>query len=103
MDERPAHVAYELGSADRRDGIDLDEVRAQLRRFTISVGVIVPGMLIASRACAAWIISGTRTADTRKRAPASSASSACLPEEDRPGTDDRSARGERVVRREPRR
>src|SRR5438552_17664924 len=46
---------------------------------TISVGVIVPGMLIASRARAAAIISGTRIGDTRKRAPARSDSSACLP------------------------
>src|SRR6267142_967297 len=42
----------------------------------ISVGVIVPGMLIASRARAAWIISGTSTALTRKRAPAESACAA---------------------------
>src|SRR5437773_3846401 len=46
---------------------------------TISVGVIVPGMLIASRARAASIISGTRIAETRKRAPARSDSSACTP------------------------
>src|SRR5712692_1631085 len=48
--------------------------------FTISVGVIVPGIVIASRARPAAIISGISAGETRKRAPAMSASSACAPE-----------------------
>src|SRR6266850_3625297 len=47
--------------------------------FSISVGVIVPGIVIASRDLPAAIISGMRAGDTRKRAPAMSESSACAP------------------------